>query len=122
MEVKCPGNFQKEVTADYLLEYIQEMKNKKLRLCAISAAWVQGKYELSYSFADDDTLELKTLRIVIDRETEIPSITDFYPCASFYENEMAEMFGVKVRFINGDLHNKLYRINVETPMLPKEER
>ena len=59
---------------------------------------------------------LISLRVVIDPEEEIHSITEFIPAAIFYENEMKEIFGVKIKLITNDLNNKLYRINVEAPL------
>ena len=81
-----------------------------------------GKYELSYSFSDDETLDYETLRVVCDLADRIPSIHDFYSCASFYENEMRELFGVKIELIEPDYHNKLYRIKAETPFLPEDAK
>ena len=33
---------------------------------------------------------------------------------------MKELFGVKIQLIEPDYNNKLYRINEETPFVPKE--
>ncbi len=118
-EVICPDNVLIEVEADRILDTVMEMKNKGLRLSQACAAYVNDKYELSYSFANEDTYEYTTLRVIIDKETEICSITEFYPYAFFYENEMKELFGVNIKMINDDYHNKLYRIEAETPFLKK---
>lgn len=119
-EVICPENVLEEIEAEELLTKVMEKKNAGLRLSQACAACVNGKYELSYSFANDDTYEYITLRIVIDLDTEIPSITAFYPFAFLYENEMKELFGVKIHMINLDYQDKLYRISAETPFLKKE--
>ena len=66
-----------------------------------------------YSFGKD--YEFINYRIVIDENTKIASIGDIYPSAAFYENEIKELFGVKIDAINLDYHNKLYRIDQETP-------
>ena len=99
-----------------------EMKSKGLRLSQACAATIDGKFELSYSFAHDVTYQYTTLRLVIEPETEIPSITEIVPTAIFYENEMKELFGVKIKMINLDYKNKLYRINVETPLGPEKAK
>ena len=57
--------------------------------------------------------------MVIDKETEVYSVTEFYPYAFLYENEMKELFGVNVQMVNLDYQNKLYRINEETPFIKK---
>ena len=82
---------------------------------------MNGKYELSYSFADDVTYQLTTLRVVIDVDAKVPSITEIVPQAIFYENEMKELFGVNIEMIALDYKNKLYRIEEEAPFGPKKE-
>lgn len=120
-QIICPDNILEEIEADKLLNRVMEMKNQGLRLSQACAAYVNKKYELSYSFAEDETYQYITLRIVIDPEVEIPSITQFYPFAFLYENEMKELFGVKIQMINLDYDNKLYRIQAETPF-KKEDK
>ncbi len=118
-EVIHPLEVIEEIPAEGLLGKVMEKKNAGMRLSQACAVYNEGKYELSYSFADDTTYEYVTLRIVIDPETVIPSITDIVPQAVFYENEMKELFGVKIEMIRLDYQNKLYRIEKETPF--KEE-
>lgn len=116
-EVICPENDLIPIDPAELLDHVMKMKKQDFRLSQACAAYVDKKFELSYSFAlDDGSYKLKTLRIVIDPETEISSITELYPYAFLYENEMKELFGVKIRMINLDYDNKLYRIRQETPL------
>ena len=107
---------------EQLLESVMAMKTNGLRLSQACASYKDDKYNLSYSFAADDSYRYETLRIVIDKDDMIPSISEFYPYADFYENEMKELFGVRIQMIKNDYHNKLYRIAVETPFLPKDEK
>ena len=120
--VKCPENELIEITKGELLSKCMEMKKSGLRFSQGCAAFWDGRYELSYSFADDETYEYKTLRLKAELDEEIPSITEIIPTAVFYENEMAEMYGVKIRMISLDCRNKLYRIEEEAPLLPKDAR
>ncbi len=103
-----------------LLKKAIEMKRQGYRLSQACAAYAEGKLELSYSFADDNNYGYTTLRLVIDKETEIISLTEIIPYAAFYENEMKELFGVNIHMIEPDYKNKLYRITKETPFIPKE--
>lgn len=119
MEIKNPENVLKEITPDQLLGEVMTLKNAGLRLSQICCAYSNEKLELSYSFANDDTNEYINLRLVIDKETEVCSITEFYPYAFLYENEMKELFGVNINMISFDYKNKLYRINEETPFIKK---
>ena len=114
------------ITAAELPIRAMEMKEKGLRLSQACAAWLrkEEKLELSYSFVDDETYDMFNVRISLDndkRDTEIASISDIFPYAAFYENEMRELFGANIKVINLDLHNKLYRIEEETPFVPKKE-
>lgn len=120
-EVICPENELEIIAPEQLLEKVMEKKNRGMRLSQACAAWVNGMYELSYSFADDGTYQYQTLRICLEKDREVASITAFYPYAFLYENEMKELFGVKIRMINVDYRDKLYRIDTPTPFLKKEE-
>lgn len=117
MEIKNPANTMEEITPAELLSHVMAQKNMGRRLSQICAAYVNEKLELSYSFAEDETNLYHNLRLVIDKETEVCSITEFYPYAFLYENEMKELFGVNIQMINLDYNNKLYRINEEAPFL-----
>lgn len=111
-----------EIELDNLLTRTLEMKKRGLRVGQICAAYVNKKYELSYTFVNDGNYFMDTLRVVIDLNEKVPSITEIYPYATFYENEMKEMFGVNVELINLDYRNKLYRIKEETPFLSDEAK
>jgi ech hydrogenase subunit D len=69
--------------------------------------------ELSYSF--DKDYDLLTLRFVTDTETELSSISVIYPYSFLYENEIKELFGVKIKSIMPDFNDTLYKISVKTP-------
>lgn len=119
MEIKNPENILVEITPEQLLGEVLVCKNKGLRLSQICCAYSNEKIELSYSFADDETNEYMNLRVVIDKDTEVCSITEFYPYAFLYENEMKELFGVNIRMIHMDYDHKLYRLNDEAPFVNK---
>ena len=71
-EVICPDNIQMTIEPDALLDHAMKMKKQGFRLAQACAAYVNKKFELSYSFADDSgTYQLTTLRIVIEPETEV---------------------------------------------------
>ncbi len=119
MEIKNPENVLVEITPDQLLGNVMALKNNGLRLSQICCAYVNEKIELSYSFADDNTNEYINLRIVMGKDEEVCSITEFYPYAFLYENEMKELFGVNIHMINLDYNQKLYRLKDETPFIQK---
>jgi len=121
-ELKNPDNILEVIDKDDIYEKCLEKKKEGLRLSQICAAFIDDKLELSYSFMNDATYQFTTLRVVIDQDDEIYSVSEILPCAVFYENEMKELFGVKIKMINLDYNNKLYRINVETPFIPEDKR
>ena len=116
-EVICPANELKEIHVDRLLMETMKMKHANYRLSQACCAYVNGLYELSYSFAPLDQYEFVTLRVIVEKGEEVPSITEIYPYAFLYENEMKELFGVNIQMINLDYENKLYRITRETPFV-----
>ena len=121
-EVINPADVQIDIDVTELLPKVMEMKTKGLRISQACAAYINEKYELSYSFTNLETYEYFTLRVVVDVDTEVPSISEVIPAAVFYENEMKELFGVKIKMINLDYDNKLYRIRQVAPLGPKEAK
>jgi ech hydrogenase subunit D len=119
MEIKNPGNKLVEIETRELLGHVMAYKNKGYRLSQICCAYSEEKLHISYSLADDETNDYVNLRLVIDKETPVCSVTEFYPYAFLYENEMKELFGVNVQMISLDYQNKLYRINEEAPFIKK---
>ena len=81
-----------------------------MQICATA---FEGYNELIYSVALDYTFE--NYKIIVPIEREISTISDFFPSAMLYENEMKELFGVKINSINPDFENKFYRIAKKTP-------
>ena len=120
-EVIHPAEIIDTIEVGELLPRVMKMKKDGYRLSQACAAYVDEKFQLSYSFADDTTYQFTTLRLVVDTDTEIPSITEVVPPAVFYENEMKEIFGVKIKMISIDYNDRLYRIKVKTPLGPNTE-
>ncbi len=118
INVMNPEQIHETIPVDKLLFEVMKKKEAGLRLSQICVAYVNEKYELSYSFADDDTYQYSILRVVIEVFEQVPSICKIYPYAVFYENEMAELFDVNIEMIDVNYHGKFYRIEKEAPMLP----
>jgi len=107
-----------KITPDELIEKVTELKNKGCRLSAISCTAKDG-LEISYSF--DCNYELINLRLNIDDQREIESISSLYSYAFLYENEIKELFGAKIRNINIDFNNSLYKKSKDAPFNPQKE-
>jgi len=108
----------KMISRHELLAETLRLKNAGYRLVAITCTNKEGM-ELSYSF--DKKYDLTTLRFVTDTIEEIESISIIYPYSFLYENEIKELFGVKIKDITVDFNNTLYKIPVKTPFGQKEE-
>lgn len=96
-----------------LFRTVIEKQRAGYRLAQICATAFEGYNELIYSFVLDYKFE--NYKVIIPIETEISTISDLYPSAMLFENEMTELFGVKIKSINPDYKDKLYRIAVKTP-------
>lgn len=105
------------VTKDQFLPMVIQFKMEAWRLVQICASRLPGQYELSYSFAN--AYDMRTLRLTVDENEAVSSITQVYSSAFLQENEVSELFGVKIENISQDYRNKLYRINRETPFKEK---
>jgi ech hydrogenase subunit D len=63
----------------------------------------------------------RTLRVRLPLENpRLPSISSFYWSAFLYENEMQDLFGVKVNGMVVDYRGKFYKTAVPTPYARKE--
>lgn len=102
----------KEISPNDLLTEIVKIKNDGYRLVAITCTNKNGM-ELTYSF--DKDYELLNIRLTTDTDTELPSISILYPYSFLYENEIKELFGVKITGIMPDFNDNLYKIPVKTP-------
>lgn len=107
-------NYQlKVLTPDQITIKAHSLKNKGARLCQICSVRTKEGFDLLYSYVLG--YEFKNYKISIPEDAEIESITAIFPNAFLYENEMSELFGIKIKYISLDYKNKLYDIAVETP-------
>jgi ech hydrogenase subunit D len=77
-------------------------------------------FELHYTF--DKNYHLIGYKVTIEPETEIPSITGIYPGAFLYENEMHDLFGIKIKDINIDYKGTFYKLARPRPFNPESEK
>jgi ech hydrogenase subunit D len=95
-----------------LLERVGAERKRGARLVQICATALPGQFELTYSFDIADGLT--SLRVHLpDSDPRVPSITPIYACAFLYENEMHDLFKIKVEGINVDFQGKLYNTTVK---------
>jgi len=102
------------VTIDALLEKVRTKKNQGCRLVQMSATRLPEQVELTYSFDLDS--RLTNLRLSLPGvDTCVPSISSIYGCAILYENEIHDLFNVKVDGLAVDFHGNFYKTAIKFP-------
>lgn len=96
-----------------------KLKNEGYRFVAISCTKIEEGLEITYSF--DKDYELENLRIVVKDDDEIESVSCFFTSAFLYENEMKELFGIRVRNILLDYDDNFYKKAKKTPFNERKE-
>ena len=103
-----------------LLLRILHFSNDGYRLVQICATRYDETYELTYSF--DLNGEMKSIRLIIPHDAEIVSISHIYSYSFLYENELKDLYGIKIKLLSVDYEGNLYRTSVKTPFnTPKGE-
>jgi len=101
------------IEKDALLSRVTELRDSGYRLAQIGCTPLEG-FELSYSF--DRDYKFISLKLTVPREgAEIPSISGIYWNAFIYENELHDLFGIKVKDIEVDYKGNFYRTAVKFP-------
>jgi ech hydrogenase subunit D len=103
-----------------LVDTARTLKEEGYRMVQICATKIPDAYEITYSF--DKDYEMVHYRITIPEDMEIMSITDSYFAAFVYENEMKDLFGIKIKHIALDFQGEFFVTNEPTPWKDKEER
>lgn len=83
-----------EVAVDALLARVQEMSDQGMRFITTTALDAGENFEVYYHFGCGT--EMQHLRLLVPKSAEIPSISGIYFAAFLSENEMSEMFGLKI--------------------------
>ena len=102
------------ITADQLRDKVRVLREQGHRLVQISATRLPDEVELTYSFDLADSLS--NLRLVLPgADTVLPSISMIYGCAILYENEIHDLFDVRVDGLTVDFKGNLYTTSVKYP-------
>ena len=102
-----------------LIGYTYRLKRDGYRLVQISNT-KKGNFHLIYNF--DKNYELLGLCLEIEEGEEIESISGIYPYAFLYENELQDLFGVKISNMSIDFKGNLYKTSVKTPLNTDREQ
>ena len=101
-----------------LLSVVRGMKKDGYRLLQICATKVSEGFEILYSF--DKEHELTNLKLTIPEEEEVQSVTGEYWGAFIYENEMHDLFGIKIVNNELDYGGNFFKVSEPTPWNPKK--
>ncbi len=100
------------IALNTLVERVRAIRARTARLVQIGATALPGQFELTYSFDIEDNL--LSLRVQVPTEdARVPSISSIYGCAILYENEMHDLFHIKVEGMTVDFHGNLYNTTVK---------
>jgi ech hydrogenase subunit D len=94
-----------KVTTESLLTEVDSLLLDGWRLVQILALSSSEDYEIDYSFGGG--YAMRTLRLTVGPKETVPSITSYYPAATFYENEIRDLYGVRIERIHPDWHADL---------------
>jgi len=108
----------REISHHELVQNSLQLKSHNWRLVQICATRISEGFEFTYSFALD--YKFLCLRFTILEDEEIMSISTVFAPAFLYENEIQDLFGVKIALISVNYDGNFYRIDKKTPFKDTE--
>jgi ech hydrogenase subunit D len=102
-----------EIEVGNLLREVDILRSSGWRLIQVLCVSSSEGGELSYSFGLG--LEMRSLRIRAAADEEVPSITSLYPAAFLYENEISDLFGVRIQRIGAYWEGRVFDVAGEKP-------
>jgi len=103
-----------EIRVDQLRDKVRALREQGMRLVQISATLLPDEVELTYSFDLNDRLSNLRLFLPVE-DLVLPSISEIYGCAVLYENEIHDLFNVRVEGMTVDFKGNLYKTSVKYP-------
>lgn len=100
-----------------LVEKVKELRAQGYRLVQIGCTKADVLMEINYSF--DKDCSFVNLRITIpSTDIEIPSVSPVYWSAFLYENEISDLFGIRIKNMAVDYKGSFYRTTLKFPFNP----
>jgi ech hydrogenase subunit D len=97
-----------------LVSKVAELKKDGYRLVQVCATTLAETFDITYSF--DKAYKFTSLRLSVPRaDAVVPSITGEYFGAFTYENELQDLFGLKVTDLKLDFKGNFYHLAKKTP-------
>lgn len=110
-----------DASIDEVVAIAQEALRRGWAFVQIAAITREASVELVYTYTDPDREVPGHDAYVVDVPdgTQVPSITEVFPEAFVFENEIHDLFGVEVDGINIDFQGEFYTVQVAYPMNPR---
>jgi ech hydrogenase subunit D len=97
-----------------LAKHVEEFYSDGFRLVQINCTKLSNEWEMNYSF--DKDFKFVNLRFTLTTiESEIQSVSNIYWSAFLYENEIADLFGLKFKDMAIDYKGSFYRTQIQQP-------
>lgn len=97
-----------------LRRFLQQAKDEGWRLVQAHACSLPEGYQLVYSVAKDYEIVHYELHVLTG--TPVESVSDIFPSAQLYEQEMDELFGVQILSQATEPPVRLYHLSGDAPM------
>ena len=102
------------IPVDSLVDKVRILRDGGYRLVQVSANRLSEHIEITYSF--DFKGKLANLRLHLpSAEPRLPSISSVYGCVVLYENEIHDLFNIKVEGMAVDFKGQFYKTAVKFP-------
>ncbi len=102
-----------EIMLSDLLNYIQDKKEEGYRLVQICCTKIEEGFELNYSLSKE--YDFLNYRIKINESDIVSSISFIFKYSFLYENEIKDLFGIKIKHISVDYSGSFYKLAVKAP-------
>ena len=103
----------KIITTENVIDQVKQLFSAGYRFVTATCVDERDKFRVIYSFDKDITLV--NLEVETGKNEEILSISGVYLCAFLIENEMKELFGLKVTDIAVDLGGHMFMTDENHP-------
>ncbi len=102
-----------EIGKDSLMGRVSDYSAEGYRLVQMHCTLLGEKLEMNYSF--DKDCRFVNLRLVIEKDEVISSISGIYWSAFLYENEVADLYGVNIKNMVIDYDGKIFQSSKKAP-------
>ncbi|MDN5326227.1 MAG: ech hydrogenase subunit [Moorella sp. (in: firmicutes)] len=106
----------REITVDGLIDEVKHYHDAGYRFVTTTCVDTGDAFQIYYHF--DKDLKLENLKLMVNKDTRIPSISSIYYCSILAENEMQDMFGVKFDGLAVDYGGK-FILGEDSPLTPQ---